>query len=123
MLVTQGEGPVGELLAVAVELPEPGQVGDPVERAVPAPLGLPDRVLGPPGQQLVVDVQLGAVPRHVGVVPAEIRKAPPVRAEARERVEVAPAREHLDLAPVERNGNDLVDHLALAMSLSYADDA
>src|SRR4029079_10818463 len=68
---------VRDLLALSVEVPPAVPVGHPVELAVGTPRRLPDRLAGPAGNlargRWVVErshPQLGAVPRHVGVVPA-----------------------------------------------------
>ena len=102
-----------------------------MEHAVGAPLRLPDRLARAAGHQprLVRGVerrhpQLGAVPRHVRVVPAGPRERRAVRAEAREGVEVAARGEHARLAvAVGGQRHQLVRGLAvLAVGLAHAHD-
>ena len=84
-----------------VQVPPAAAVADEVQPAVRAPGRLKDALGGaagdaplrgePSGGRQLRHPQLGAVPRHLRVVPAEPGEPPPVGAEARRRVEVVAA--------------------------------
>ena len=112
---------VRQLLAVAVQVPPTASVGDPVQRAVRAPLGLEDRLVGAAGDPLVLDPELAAEKRQQRVVPGEIRE-PSVGAESRRAVEVAPCAQHARLArAVCGKRDELVHDVAAAVGLAHAD--
>ena len=121
---------VGELGVLSVEVPPAAAVRHVVEHPIRAPLRLPDRLGRAAGHEARLlrsvkrrDPELGAVPRHVRVVPAGPGQLRAVRTEPGERVEVAPRREHARLAlAVGRQRDQLVGRLAGAVGLAHAHD-
>src|SRR5262249_28503692 len=91
-----------------VEVRPAGSVGDEEQRAVRAPLGLEDRLRLGAGNASrvrartvaleVPDAEIGALERHVRVVPGQPRKPAAVSARTRCGVEVATVRDHTRLA-------------------------
>ena len=108
---------------VGVEVPPTGPVGDVVQTAVRAPPRLRDRLAPGSGHEarrpqvrVAVDrrhPQLGAVPRHVGVVPAQPRHLGAVGAEARRGEEVVSPDETVRFAGFGCDGRDIVDDVAV----------
>ena len=82
---------------------------------------------GTPGAPAAVEighVELGAVPRHVGMAPLQPRQAPAVGAERRVRVEVGALGQHdtrRGLRAVERDGDDCGRGLGVAPGVVLAD--
>ena len=116
-----------------VEVGPAGSVGDEVQLAGGAPLGLEDRlVLGPCDaavvQQRSVDTQVGdtevgAFEGHARMVPGNPRQAHAVGARTWGRIEVAARGDHPRLGgSVGRQDDELVPRLALAVALPDADD-
>ncbi len=105
-----------------------------MQDAVRAPLRLEDALVWPPGDPLrradgavggqICHVQLGTVPGHVGVVPADPRQPPPVGADAWKRVEVRARHDRSrGGAPVRGQNDDLVDRFpGLGVPLPHAYD-
>ena len=108
----------GERLAVAVEVPPAGAVGDPVQGAGGRPPGLGDRLVRAAGDR--AGLQDGAVPGHAGVVPRQPGQAA-VRGEAGGGVEVVAGGDDRRLAVPQLD--DVVDHLAVEVALADADQA
>src|SRR6187402_974308 len=66
--------------------------------------------------------ELGAVPRHLGVAPADPRQRRTIRAEARRRVEIVALGQHVPgaAAAVERYGHEGVHALATLGGVIFA---
>ena len=120
---------------VALQLPQRGPAGavaHPGQSPVVAPGRTEDPLVGSPGDAAgrghlgpveAPDVQLAAVPGHVGMVP--LQPGEPVAAERRARVgvEVGAGDDHLGApAAVERHADDLVDVLRVRGALPHADE-
>ena len=90
--------------AIGVQIPESTAIGDEVQRAVGVPLGF-EHGLGrtarhehrrfQTGSRQFRDLQLRAVPRHVGMIPGNERQPPPVRTQARIGNEIAAVKQDL----------------------------
>ena len=74
MRIAQLDFEARQLLAVAVQVPPPVSVGDPVQRAVGPQSGWHDRLVGAAGDELVLDPELAAEERQQRVIPGEIRE-------------------------------------------------
>ena len=119
---------------LGVQVPPAVRVVDEMEDALRAPqrlshgLAIRARDVALVRERAVVrqvgHAQLGALEREQRVVPARPRKLPTVRADARRRVEVAPARDWAGLLrAVRRERDELVHRLAVhVMALAHADD-
>src|SRR5438309_1545403 len=100
-------------LAQAVEVPIIGSVGCEVERSVGSPFGLEDRfVRAARDANGIFDAavvserarpELGGVPRHVRVVPAEPAELRPVGTDAWRRVKIVPFYQHAPARVVTRH--------------------
>ncbi len=117
------------LKAELVEVPPAGQVGDQVEGLVVLPPGCQDRLrraaLDRPGQAVgqAGEAQLGAVPRHARVVPADVGEMPAVGGDGGEGVEVVAGDVFAGGAAAQRDGDDGPRDLAVAgVPLAYAPD-
>ncbi len=116
----------------AVQVPPAGAVRHEVEAALRAPRRLEDRLGGGAGHQLRFDErrplsqgrhpQLGAVPGHLGVVPAQPGEAGTGGIEPRRGVEVPSAGQHDGgMRAIAGYGDQLVDHLAVVVAFPHAE--
>ena len=104
----------------AMQIPPAGRIGDAVERAVGAPFGLqnrciPARVAGDAARieqravaRHVGQPQLGGIPRHARVVPADPGQPRPVGREPRRGIEVVALMQRLGLAALQRHGDEQI---------------
>ena len=123
-------GSTGTILSVdrasAYRFHQFGAIGNEIERAIGRPAGLEDRFIVAAGdfarraERAVArdrcDEQLGAVPRHVGMIPREPGELAAIGADARVGIEIGAFDERRDFAICETHGHDAVGRLVVVLS-------